>query len=337
MSYGCNSRATKGSRVMMKPIKSLISLEQAKELLSSHVVPVDRIEEVGLLAAHTRVLAGTIVAPIDVPPFDRAAMDGYAVRAEDTFSAGGMHPVILGVKGFVPAGVVSEQLVDQGSCIQVATGSPLPGGADAVVMVEDTEEENAGHIRVYKAVHPRANVSSAGADIKQGEQVLTEGDVLTPSRIGTLAALGMASVDVYVRPRVAVISSGEEIVVPGQPLTPGRIYDVNSYTIASLVEENGCMPEIQAKLGDNLDDIIEGVRKVYDVDLIVITGGSSVGERDLIGQAIAGLGRLLFHGIAVKPGKPTLAADIEGTLLIGMPGYPTSCLTNGYELSLIHI
>lgn len=317
----------------MRPLKSLISLEEGKKLLFSHLHPVEKSEKISLTEANKRVLSRNIVATINVPPFNRAAMDGYAVKAHHTFSAKGISPVKMRLAGCILAGESSETELAEGECVQIATGSPVPPGADAVVMVEDTEKEGKNVVKFYQPVHPGANVSSAGEDIKKGGEVIFREDLLTPAKVGVLAALGKKQVEVFVRPLVVIISSGEEIVPPGEPLQKGQIHDVNSYTLSTLVEENGCETVLMPKVEDKTDSIVQSLKGALSGDLVIITGGSSVGERDLIREAILQMGgELLFHGIAVKPGKPTLAAALQGKLVLGMPGYPTSCLTNGYGL-----
>jgi len=318
----------------MRPLKSLISWEEGRKILFFHLHPVEKKEEIPLESANQRVLAEDVVASINVPPFDRAAMDGYAVRAQDTYPAKTMNPVKLRIKDSIPAGKFSKVQIKRGECIQIATGSPLPRGADAVVMVEDTEREETekAMIRVYRPVYPGANVSLAGEDIKRGEKVASVGDFLTPAKIGVLAALGKEEVEVFVKPRVIVMSSGEEITPPGEPLEEGKIYDVNSYTLSALVEENGCEAIFGPRLRDEIDEVIQRLKEALSADLVIISGGSSVGERDVMREALSRMGKILFHGLAVKPGKPTLASIVEGKLILGMPGYPTSCLTNGYGL-----
>ncbi len=315
----------------MRPFKSLISWEEGKKLLLSCIRPVEDTEKITLLKAYKRVLAENIIASMNVPPFTRAAMDGYAVKATDTYQAKNLNPVKLKLKGSVFTGQPSRIFIKEGECVKVATGAPLPEGTDAVVMVEDTEEER-NWVKIYKPVHPGENVSPAGEDIKEGQKVLSRGDFLTPARIGVLAALGKNQVEVFIKPRVMIISSGEEILSPGKPLEEGKIYDVNSYTLFSLVEENGGRAILGSNLKDDVESVIQGIKNALSEDLIVITGGSSAGEKDVIKEAVTKMGKLLFHGLAVKPGKPTLAAIIRGKLVIGMPGYPTSCLTNAYAL-----
>jgi molybdenum cofactor synthesis domain-containing protein len=206
-----------------------------------------------------------------------------------------------------------------------------PPGADAVVIVEDTELDGA-KVKVYKPVYPRQNASPLGEDIKQGSRVLAPGTLLDPSKIGVLAALGYQKAAVYQKPQVAVIPSGNEIVVPGDPLSPGKIYDINSYTLSALITENGGLPRIFPVMKDTLESVTSTIREALSFDLILISGGSSVGERDMMVEAVERMGEVKFHGIAVKPGKPTLCGIVEGHLVLGIPGYPTSCLTNGYGM-----
>ena len=320
----------------MKLMKAFISLEDGMRILLDCVEPITRSERVGLLEATGRVLAEPIVAGMSVPPFPRAAMDGYAVIAQDTFGAGNFNPAHLSLIEVIHAGETARGEVTRGACIQVATGSPIPAGADAVVQVEDTELEgdpaDAGKVKIYKPVYPRQNVSPQGEDIQTGREVLPSGTRLDPSKIGVLAALGITEVPVFARPIVAVIPSGNEIVRPGDPLEPGRIYDINSYTLSALIQESGGIPRLFPIMKDTVEDVRRSLREALACDIIVLSGGSSVGERDVMVEAVEGMGEVKFHGIAVKPGKPTLCGVIEGKLLLGMPGYPTSCLTNGYGL-----
>ncbi len=315
----------------MKPMKTLLDLEEGLRIVMDAAQPIERTEQVALLEAAGRVLSEEVCASMDVPPFARAAMDGYAVRAEDTFGAGNFSPKILELIEVIHAGESARRSVHPGSCIQVATGAPMPEGADAVVMVEDTELDSA-KVKVYKPVYPQQHASPMGEDIPQGSLVLQRGVRLDPSKIGVLAALGLQEVGVYQKPKVAVIPSGNEILMPGEVLSPGKIYDINSYTLSALINENGGLPHIFPIMKDTLESTISTIREALAYDLIVLSGGSSVGERDMMLEAVQRMGELKFHGIAVKPGKPTLCGIVEGHLLLGMPGYPTSCLTNGYGI-----
>jgi molybdopterin molybdotransferase len=223
--------------------------------------------------------------------------------------------------------------VSAGECIEIATGAPLPDGADAVVMVEETERvAGSSDVRVFTPVYPRQHVGRRGADIAAGQPVLTAGDVLTPSRIGALAAVGVLDVEVYVRPRIAILSTGNEIVEPGQPLGPGQIYDINTFTLGSIIAAHGGVPVIQPTAQDTIEALSAAIDTARQEDVLVFSGGSSVGERDLILDVLLQRGEVLFHGVAVKPGKPTVFGHVRGTPVLGMPGYPTSCLSNGYML-----
>jgi molybdenum cofactor synthesis domain-containing protein len=199
-------------------------------------------------------------------------------------------------------------------------------------MVEETEKAGSGEVRIFTPVYPRQHVGRRAADIAAGQQVLAAGDVLMPSRIGALAATGIADVEVYTRPRVALLSTGNEIVEPGRPLGPGQIYDINRFTLSSIVRAHGGVPVAHPTAPDALDALTAAIRSAAAEDIVVFSGGSSVGERDLILDALQAAGDVLFHGIAVKPGKPTVFGTLGGKPVLGMPGYPTSCLSNAYML-----
>ena len=316
----------------MRPFRDTIALEEARAILLAAARPIDRTERVPVRQAAGRVLAVAPVSAVDVPPFDRAAMDGFAVRAEDTFGAGRNDPRVLRRVEVVYTGQAPERRIAAAECAEIATGAPMPDGADAVVMVEETEQGTAGEIRVFTPVYPGQNIGRRGADIARDRPVLRTGDVLTPSRVGALAAIGAADVEVFARPRVAVLSTGNELVEPGQPLGAAQIYDINRYTLASIIEAHGGVPVPLSTVADTLEALDEALALALEQDVVVFSGGSSVGERDLIGDAVARRGEIVFHGIAVKPGKPTLFGRIGATPVLGMPGYPTSCLSNGYIL-----
>ncbi|MCE2515136.1 MAG: molybdopterin molybdotransferase MoeA [Acidobacteria bacterium] len=317
----------------MRPIRQTIPFADALRIVREAARPLDRTVQVTLPDAAGRVLAADLVAERDVPPFDRAAMDGYAVVASDTFGAGRQDPARLRCIESVHTGMVAARRLGAGECIQIATGAPLPDGADAVVMVEETARDGA-EVRVFAPVHPRQHVGRRAADIAAGQSLLHAGDLLTPSRVGSIAALGIAEVTVYDRPRVGLVSTGNEIVEPGQPLAPGQIYDINRFTLGAVVAEHGGVPvpypitaDSLPALGAAVDDII-----ARGADILVFSGGSSVGERDLTLDVMRRKGAVAFHGIAVKPGKPTAFGHIGQTPVLGMPGYPTSCLSNAYLL-----
>ncbi len=316
----------------MRPIRETIPLEEALELLLGAARPIERIQTLTLLEAGGRVLAHEVVAGQDVPPFARAAMDGYAVVAADTFGAGQYQPKTLLIVEQVYTGEVPTLAVAAGKCTEIATGAPLPEGADAVVMVEETEKAAGGAVRIFSPVYPGQNVGRQGADIKAGQVVLRPGDLLNASRIGAIAALGRVDVEVFERPRLAILSTGNEIIQPGQPLGPGQIYDINRFTLATIIREHGGVPVAYATAPDTLEELDRALDACRAEDLIIFSGGSSVGERDLVLDLLTRKGEVVFHGIAVKPGKPTLFGRLDGKPVLGMPGYPTSCLSNGYML-----
>jgi molybdenum cofactor synthesis domain-containing protein len=318
---------------VMRPIRETIPLDEALTLILDAGVPVERTEVLPILQARGRVVSAAPASTVDVPPFDRAAMDGYAVRAEDTFGAGKYEPKVLHVREKVYTGQVPTVAVGAGECVEIATGAPMPSGADAVVMVEETERvAGADDVRIFTPVYPRQHVGRRAADIAHGQPVLSTGDVLTPSRIGALAAVGALDVQVYARPRVAILSTGNEIVAPGEALQPGQIYDINRFTLSAIIEAHGGTPVVLPTAQDTIEALSRAIDTALAEDVLVFSGGSSVGERDLILDVLMQRGEVLFHGVAVKPGKPTVFGHIGGKPFLGMPGYPTSCLSNGYML-----
>jgi molybdenum cofactor synthesis domain-containing protein len=320
------------SPTKMRPFGETISLDAARAILEGTGAPISRTERIPLEHAAGRVLSREVTAPVDVPPFSRAGMDGYAVKAADTSGATRERPRTLRQTGTLYTGQVSTTQVREGECIEISTGAPMPDGADAVVMVEETSSHTDGAVRILMEVQPQQNVGRRGADIQAGQIVLSAGDLINSSRVGALAAIGAAAVDVFERPRVAILSTGNEIVEPGQPLKPGHIYDINRFTLSAVVQENGGMPVPYPPAPDSLEALISQLDQCLVNDIVVFSGGSSVGERDLIRDAIAARGDLLFHGIAVKPGKPTGLGLVDGKPVFAMPGYPTSCLSNAHIL-----
>jgi molybdopterin molybdotransferase len=315
----------------MKPIKDTIPLDEARQLIADACRLIERTERVRLVEANGRVAGANVTSTRDVPPFSRAGMDGYAVRAEDTFGASRYEPKTLRVIEKVYTGQVPTTALHAGDAVEIATGAPMPAGADAVVMVEETEKAGEG-VRVLTPVYPRQNVGRQGADIVVGQMVISRGDVLNPSRIGAFAALGIAEVDVFAKPTVAILSTGNEIADPGHELKPGQIYDINKFTLSTIIAEHGGVPMPFATAQDTIEALEAAIDACAACDVLVFSGGSSVGERDLILDVIGRKGEIVFHGIAVKPGKPTVFGTINGKPMFGMPGYPTSCLSNAYML-----
>ncbi len=279
-----------------------------------------------------RVAAIEVTSPIDVPPFSRSAMDGYAVVAADVERATPATPVALRLLDRIYTGQPSSAQIVPGACAEIATGAPLPSGADAVVMVEETTSGSDGRIQILAPVGAGQLVGRRGGDISAGDRVVSAGDVLSPSRLGALAAVGHSSVQVYAQPRVAILSTGNEVVEPGNPLPPGHIYDVNRFTLGAMVATHGGVAVPMRPAQDTVDALVASLDACGEAELLVFSGGSSVGERDLVVDAIATRGEMIFHGIAVRPGKPTAFAMVSGRPFFGMPGNPTSCLSNAYIL-----
>jgi molybdopterin molybdotransferase len=315
----------------MRPLKALLPLDEALTRCLDLATPIGRRERLPLLEALHRVSAADVRSPIDVPGADRAAMDGYAVFARDTSRARKVAPVALAVQESVHAGHVPAKRAAKGRCTQIATGAVLPSGADAVVMVEDTERAK-DTVRVFRPVHPRENVSRRGSDLRKGAAVVQEGEALSPAKLGALAAIGADFVAVYAKPRVGLLVTGDEVVPPGARLGTGQIYDINSTTMAAAVREAGGEPRFLGRVPDRMDALHDALAAAVREDLVVFSGGSSVGEKDLILDVLESMGELLFHGIAVKPGRPTILGKVQGKPVLGMPGNPTSCLSNCYIL-----
>lgn len=307
--------------------KPLTAFDEALQRLLDATQPIARTETVGLVDAAYRVLAVDVSAPFDVPPFDRATMDGYAARSADIAAATPEHPVPLRVIGAVYAGDPPPTwVVAEGTCAQIATGAPMPLGADCVVPFEDTQREGAT-VLVLKAVPPRDNITRRGWDVRQGDRVLAAGAWLTPAKVGVLAALGIDRVPVYAKPKVAIVPTGNEIAQPGRPLRIGQVYDINTYTVAALAAQHGCEPLPM----DIVPDEPEALQRTLNAALasaecVIFSAGSAVGERDLLPRLLSERGTVLFHGLAVRPGRPTLAAVVDGKLLVNLPGFPASCL-----------
>jgi molybdenum cofactor synthesis domain-containing protein len=322
----------------MRPFTSTISLEEARRRLTAAIRPIARTERVTLADAAGRVVAAGVTSRIDVPPFARSAMDGYAVVAADTTGATRHAPVRLRVAERIYTGQMPRGSIAPGLCAEIATGAPLPEGADAVVMVEDTAPASSGGhgtgdtVEIFTAATPGQHIGARGADIAEGALVVNAGEMLTPGRVGSLAAVGLVDVEVYERPRVAILSTGNEVVDPGHTLAPGQIFDVNRFTLAAIAAAHGGVAERHKAVEDSLDALTTALDACAGADVIVFSGGSSVGERDLILDVVAARGEMIFHGIAIKPGKPTAFALVHGRPFFGMPGNPTSCLSNAYIL-----
>ncbi len=296
-------------------------------LNSVPMAPLDA-EEVPIEDCLNRVLARDIVAHRDIPDFDRAAMDGYAVISADVLGASQINPALLRVVGRAEAGSRPGLRISEGEAVAVATGAPLPEGADAVVMVEDTRAISDSEIEVYSPVTPGENVQAAGEDVRAGEVILKRGTRLRPWDIGMLAALEIASVEVVRKPKVAIISTGDELAEPGEA-RPGSIVNSSRFILSAMLEELGCLPLYLGLAGDSLEEIRAKIEEgLRSCDAILITGGTSVGERDLVPEAINSLGKpgMLIHGIAIRPGMPTGLAAVDGKPIISLSGYTVAAM-----------
>lgn len=314
--------------MIQKVFRDLSGVEEAKKLLRQHFEPKPLgVEEVALGCGLGRVLGEDISAEVDVPPFDRATMDGYAIQAEDSFGAEEDRPITLRIIGSIMAGESPTLSVGSGEAVEISTGAPIPKGSNAVIMIEYTSIREG--LKIYKAGVPGENIMASGADIMAGELVLRRGEILTPREMGVLAAIGRRKMKVYQRPRIAILSTGNEIVQPGAPLEFGKIYDINGRTLADSTVENGGKPLFLGIIGDNSKEIRTKIKEALSVsDMVITSGGTSAGTGDLLYHIINDLGSpgILVHGIAVKPGKPAIIGVIEGKPIFGLPGYPTSAL-----------
>ncbi|MEW6439537.1 MAG: gephyrin-like molybdotransferase Glp [bacterium] len=284
-------------------------------------------ERVRLEDAGARVLASEVASGEDQPPWPRSTMDGYAVKAADTFGATDALPGLLSVSGRVEMGKMPGFEIRPGQAAGIPTGGFLPAGADAVVMIEYTNPAGDGSLEVTRPVTAGENVMGRGEDVARGEILLRPGRRVRPQDAGLMAALGMADVEVFRRPRVAICSTGNEIVPMTQVPAPGQIRDANSYSVGSLVKAAGGEPLRLGIVQDEAALLEEAIRRgTAEGDVMVLSGGSSVGERDLLVEVVGALpgARVLAHGVAISPGKPMLLADVAGKALIGLPGHPVS-------------
>lgn len=310
---------------MPKEFHSLIHLDEARSIVLQHL-PAARTTPVPLSQAAGSILADKIVSTIDVPGFSRASMDGFAVQAGDTIEAREDRPVSLRLVGRVSMGRLPEVEISPGEAAEVSTGSMLPPGADAVVMIEHSQAQGDG-VQVRRPVYASENIQAAGSDISFGETLLYPGTLLQPREIGVLAALGCQEVPVRML-KVGVASTGDELAPPGQSLSPGQIYDINTYTIAAAVADCGARALPYGILPDERQAMAGALHKMAgECDLILVSGSTSAGAGDMIYRVLEEMGQLIFHGINLKPGKPTIFGLIEGKPCLGLPGYPTSALT----------
>jgi molybdopterin molybdotransferase len=306
----------------------LITVDKALELLLRHA-PFKIPEEFALPLeeSYGYILSGNIVSPEDLPSFSRTTVDGFAVNAADTFGATEGMPAYLNIKGEIKMGDRPQFVLNKGEAAKISTGGMLPQGADAALMFEHTQQVDEKMIEALRPVSPGEHVIQAGEDAKTGETILRKGRRLRPQDIGALAGLGIATVRVYKKPKVSIISTGDEIVPVDRPVNPGQVRDINSYTLSGLISGAGGVPERTGIFKDEYE-IIRNVVKdsLKDSQMVLISGGSSVGAKDMTAKIIDDLGEpgVLFHGVSLKPGKPTIGGVVNGIPIFGLPGHPAA-------------
>ena len=302
--------------------RPVLSVEEALDriLAAVHILEPER---VGLLEASGRVLVEPVAADRDIPPLTNSAMDGYAVRGVDVARA----PARLRVVGEVAAGYVSAVAVEPGTTMRIMTGAPVPDGADTVVRFEDTRPDG-DWVEILRDYVPGRNVRQAGEDVQAGQVVLQCGQILRPQEIGMLAAVGRVEVTVVRQPRVAILATGDEVVSPGQPPGPGQIRDANSHTVAAQVQRYGGLPLLLGVARDQQALVRQGIREALaqGADLIITSGGVSVGDFDLVKQVLAAEGEMHFWSLNMKPGRPLAFGVVDGVPLLGLPGNPVAAM-----------
>jgi molybdopterin molybdotransferase len=303
------------------PLEAVLELTRTFPRVEEEVLPLDQ--------CAGRVLSKDIISKIDLPGFNRATMDGYAVPAQSTFGASESMPALFRIVGSVEMGEVPTISVQPGEAVQIATGGMLPDGADSVVMVEHTQALDEHTLEVFKSVAPLQHVMEIGEDFRDGEQVLTKGSGIRPQEMGVLAALGVSDVPVFRQPIVAIISSGDEIVPIEQTPDLSQVRDVNAYTLAGFIRTLGGVPRYLGIAQDNFDEL-KGLLEnaLAETDMVLISGGSSVGTRDFTVDVIRALpeAEILVHGVSISPGKPTILAQSRTKAIWGLPGQVTSAM-----------
>lgn len=283
-------------------------------------------EEIPIENSNGRVVFEDIYAKIDFPPFDRALKDGFAIKSEDSFGASEENPKVLKVIDALEAGSYSKKTVENGLAVEISTGSPLPEGADSVLMFEYSLK-NGDEVELYTSVTPTQDVGKKGSDVKDGNLLIKKDTVLSASKIGVLAAQGFTTVKVYKKPNISIISTGNELTELGEELKPSKIYDVNSYMIKNAAESIGANGTIKGIVKDDYNQLKSKILEcLEEYDILICSGGTSAGVGDVLKHVLDEIGEVKLHGIAVQPGKPTILGVIGEKLVIGLPGNPVSSL-----------
>jgi molybdopterin molybdotransferase len=309
----------------------MLSVEESLGIILNNTKVLEAVP-VPILDTQGQVVAEDVIAEADIPSLDNSAMDGYAVRSEDTAGAGSNSPRVLKVIDTVIAGSISELRITPGTAIRIMTGAPIPHGADCVVRFEDTDKQESNHreVRIYHEIPRGANIRKTGEDISRGTVVVTRDTVIKPAHIGVLASLGKRQVNVIRRPRVAILATGNELVELDQPLPPGKLYNSNSYTMAALVSKYGGIPDILGIASDSEESLINLIHRGLQSDLLITTGGVSVGDFDMVKDILGKEGRVIFWKIRMKPGKPVVFGIFpvgnREVPHLGLPGNPVSAM-----------
>ena len=320
---------------MVRPLFKVSTPQEVITMLEDYLnlkeITQNNIEEVDIKIALHRFLAEDIVAPANLPGFNRSTMDGYAIRAEDSFGATGNLPSYLKIIGEIKMGVKPEFRINSGEAVKISTGGMLPEGANAVMMVEYTEQIDDTTIEARRSISPWENVVRKDEDLKTGEIILRKGSRLRPQDIGVLAGIGKTNIKIYRKPKIAIISTGNEIIPAKGKLLIGQVRDINSYTLGACIEEAGGTPAYRGIIKDKvilLEQEIKKTIKEDKVEAVIISGGSSVGIRDITLEVLNRLGKpgVLIHGVSVKPGKPTILAIADNRPIFGLPGHPVSAM-----------
>ena len=311
----------------LKDFFKVVAPQEARRILLE--VPPVGTETVATVRARSRVLAEDLYSQVDLPHFHRAAMDGYAVKAKDTFGASQSLPAYLKLAGVVEMGKEATQALNTGDAIRISTGGMMPPDADAVVMVEYTDETDGGLVEIHRGVSPWQNVIQIGDDIKKGEPVFPRGRRLRAHDLGALTGVGISSIAVYQRPRVALISTGDEIIDADSDPKPGQVRNINQHSLAGVIEEVGGELKDWGVISDDRAQLTQAIGGALEwADVVLLSGGSSMGAKDITLETILSFpdSEFVFHGISIAPGKPTIFAKACGKPILGLPGYPVSAL-----------